>query len=124
MITWDDVIAIAPALDTLTSEQQAAILTHVELRVSPAKWGKLVALGQTYLAAHLGMLLQRAGEATGGQTVGPVVSETVGPVSRTFSVLSTFAAATSGDGAYTSTDWGQQYLELRNSLPTRFGLVI
>jgi hypothetical protein len=120
-ITWTDVEALAPALSTVSAEAQALILAQVARQVGPNKWGALVDDGQLYLAAHLGSaVLSAASSGDGGSVVGPVVSESVGPVSRTFAVL---AAASSSSSAFAST-WGQEYVRLRKLLPTRFGLVI
>lgn len=115
---WDDVVALAPSLSAISAEAQALILAHVALQVGPVKWGALQDAGSIYLAAHLGTLaLNAAGGST--QAVGPVVSQTVGPVSRAFAVLTT----TAGGGSFDSTSYGQEYARLRALLPTRFGLL-
>lgn len=125
MISWDDVVQLAPALEDLEQATQDLLLDHVERLVPASKWGDVVDIGRMYLAAHLGTLVLRASSSGGSssQAVGPVVSETVGQVSRTFAVLS----STSGggfEGSLTSTTWGREYVELRRTLPARFGLVL
>lgn len=126
MITWDDVLLIAPGLSSLEEDSQDAILLHVQRLVAPAKWGDLLDMGMTFLAAHFGTLVQRSTATAGAgssQAVGPVVSETVGPVARTFAVLTSGSGA-GGDASLTSTNWGREYVELRRMLPSRFGQVL
>lgn len=54
MVTWDDVIAVAPELSSVPEAAQDAILTQVDEQLSASVWGTRLASGQTYLAAHLG----------------------------------------------------------------------
>ncbi len=121
-IDWDDVVALAPALEDLEEAAQDLILEHVALLVGPKKWGRLQDMGQIYLAAHLGTLVLRSSAAGGSQAVGPVQSESVGDVSRTYAVL---GASGGGLGASIgSTDWGREYRTLLTLLPSRFGQVL
>lgn len=114
-ITWADVVELAPDLSTTTVAAQNLILAHVALQVGPTQWGTYEAMGQLYLAAHLGTLQARGGSAA----VGPVTSETVGPVSRSYGSTATAAA-----GLLNSTPYGSEYARLRALLPTRFGMVL
>jgi len=124
MITWADVVLIAPGLSSIDEDSQDAVLAYVQRLVAPAKWGDWVDMGMTFLAAHYGTLVQRSLATSGSssQAVGPVVSETVGPVARTFAVLT--SSSGSGDASLTTTNWGREYVELRRSLPSRFDTVL
>jgi len=114
VITWSDVTAIAPELSDVSAQGQAAILAHVALQVGETEWGDYAAMGQAYLAAHLGALaLSSAGAG------GAVQSESVGTVSVTYAVN----AAVLGAGL-DSTTWGREYSRVRALLPCTFGLVV
>jgi hypothetical protein len=123
-VTWTDVVALAPSLVDVPVEAQTLILAQVARQVGPVKWGAWVDDGRLYLAAHLGAMYLSADEAGGGggSVVGPVQSETVGPVSRTFAILSSSAGSSSA--AFDATAWGQEYKRLRSLLVSTVGLVI
>lgn len=110
-ITWADVAAVATDLATLSSTTQNAILAQVPFQVSRAQWGDLTPSGQAYLAAHLGALSKRG-------LNGPVASQTVGPVTRTFMQ---FALS---KGSLGTTPWGLEYLRISALLPAVFGSVV
>lgn len=123
MITWDNVTVLAPALAALEEESQDLILDHVKRLLAPSKWGDLIDIGQAYLAAHLGTLVLRTSTTgSSSQSVGPVVSETVGSVSRTYAVLT--AGSGLGTTSLSTTDWGREFINLRMQLPSRFGQVL
>lgn len=111
-VTWDDVVALAPALSDVSADGQTQILATVALQVGPNQWGTLQDAGQLALARHLGTLTLRGS----GASSGALVSETVGPLSRTF------AAPVLTAGAFGSTPWGAEYARLRALLPALFGL--
>jgi hypothetical protein len=113
IITWTDVVAIAPELSSVAVAGQTLVLAAVGKQVGAGQWGDLQKEGQLALAAHMGTLIKRAAGA-----VGPVVSQTVGPVSRTYAVI---ASAASSLG---STSWGSEYQRLIMILPAVRGLVI
>lgn len=125
MITWDDVTAIADGLLEGETASQDAILGYVARLVPEGTWGDFVDIGRVMLAAHFGTLVTRAsgGGASSSQSVGPVISETVGPVSRTFAVL-TAASGTSFTASLDTTTWGREFVALRKSLPAVFGMVL
>jgi hypothetical protein len=56
MVTWADVVAIAPELSAVPLTAQTAILAQVAEQLSSAIWGTRLASGQTFLAAHLGTI--------------------------------------------------------------------
>lgn len=124
MITWSAVIVLAPALSAVTSEAQTEILADVEREVAPSKWGSAVDAGRLALARHKGVLaLAAASSGDGsGAIVGPVASETVGPVSRTYATTAGSSTA-SASGTLDSSPWGLEYKRLRKMLGARFGLV-
>jgi hypothetical protein len=106
-ITWTDVVNIEASLSTTPVASQIAILADVELRVG-TEWGARRDLALKYLAAHLGLVSKTSG--AGG---GPVSSESVGAVSRSYAVASEQAMADLG-----GTAWGREYLAMaRAHLP-------
>lgn len=114
VITWNDVSAIAPELaTTVSSNAQTLILAAVGKQVGSGQWANLQVEGQLALAAHMGTLVKRAVGA-----VGPVISATVGPVTRTFALIA------GAHGSLGSTSWGQEYERLLLLLPACRGLVI
>jgi len=113
-LTWDEVVLIAPDLASLTVDQQNAILADVELQVSESAFGAKYNLACKYLAAHLGTLYRRGAEGASG----PVASERVGSVSRTYAVAK---SAATGFGA---TAYGVQFEALARQLPIRAGAVL
>lgn len=125
MIIWEDVVAIDASLSAVPAATQAAILLDVRLQVSEDSWGDRYDLASKYLAAHLGVVSERArlGGATGGVS-GPVSSESVDGVSRSY-------ASTTGGGATESsrigldgTVWGREYQRLIGLMPARLPFVI
>ena len=99
VITWADVIAIAPELSTFPSDGQAAILgdvvTYVNVNAHGSQARALAAA--RYLAAHLATMSTNRRGATG-----PLQSIAVGGVSKTF-------AQAVGKSAYSATSYGLEY---------------
>lgn len=93
-ITWDDVINLPAAqLVTIPPITQSKILTYVNGEgINPEAFGENVNLARVYLAAHLA---SGSGSAARGAT-GPVVSQSVGGISRSY------AAMASSDGLESS----------------------
>lgn len=114
-ITWADVQAIAPELtDTaVPTGTQAVFLAMVDRQVDDDVWSDLANDGRRYLAAHMGALY-----AAGGIAPGAVVSEAVGPLSRSYSV-----ASTGETGSLATTKYGLWYLQMVRLLPTALGFV-
>lgn len=113
MITWADVETVAPQLaaPAVSVGQQAAILDEVSL-LEAESWGseEKCDLGRKYLAAHLGTVVAAQTAAT---KAGPVVSESAGPISRSYGSPS--IEGTAFDGDLTSTSYGRRYIALRDS---------
>lgn len=113
-VARDDIIARWPALAALPAgaEWDAAI-TDAGLQLGAAAWGELLDLGTVHLAAH-GMMTAHP-EVSGP---GPIQSESVGGVSRTYAVT----AAAAG-GHLSSTPAGLAFLRLRRSLGLGYTVV-
>lgn len=104
-VTWSDVVTFpAPELSTVATGTQNAILAVVDRQIDDDAWGEFANDGRRYLAAHLGTLSSGAGAGA----VGPVTSESVGAMSRSYGSLSD----TSGAGALGSTRYGLEYYRL------------
>jgi hypothetical protein len=85
MISWADVQVIAPELtDTaVPTGTQAVLLAMVERQIDDVAWDELADDGRKYLAAHLGTVYVTT-SGGGAASVGPVTSESVGPMSRSY----------------------------------------
>lgn len=96
----------ASVSDDLVSEWLGVAIRQM----NPDRWGGKLNDGQMLLAAHL-MKAGRIGSASLPSAArGPVVSEAVGNVSRSYAVDA------SSSHSYASTFYGQQYLELKRGL--------
>jgi len=115
-LVWTDVTsAIAPELTTLTPEQEAAILGYVNeafLNVSAFGTAQL-RLARLTLAAHLGTLAKRRGSGVAG----PLVSESMGGVARSY-------AADMTASAYASTSYGTILSGLLRASGARLPIVL
>lgn len=102
-ITWADVVAFpAPELSTLGVATQTAILAIVERQIDADAWGEFADDGRRFLAAHLGTI----GAARYGGAAGPVTSETLGAMSRSYGSL------VADSGLLSTTRYGTEYLRL------------
>lgn len=117
MVSWADVILIAPQLAGVPAPAQAAILTDAALQIEITTWDFKYDLGIKYLAAHLGQLYL-FGTEDGRGTSTAVASETVGQVSRSYAFPANF------QGSLDTTLWGQEFKRLlRGLLDARMPLV-
>lgn len=99
---------LASGTPTITPAMQAVFLRLAETQIAdPLVWGDLLDDGRRYYAAYLGELARLRG-------VGPVTSESVGPISQS-------NAALLGDSSLMLTTSGRMFLELVSGLPTIFG---
>lgn len=110
-VTWADVIAIEPLAADVDAAARTIFLDTAALLVDVDEWGALYDKGVLYMAAHLGLLSSWSVSGAGG-AVGPVVSESLGPMSRSYANL--FQASAS-EGALGTTKWGKIYLSLLNT---------
>jgi hypothetical protein len=121
-IAWSDVQAIAPELtNTLVpTGTQAVLLAMVERQFDDEAWGDLATDGRTYLAAHMGTLYTIT-SGGGAASVGAVISESVGPMSRSYGEAS--GGSGSEDPSLSSTRYGLFYLHLIKLLGSSLGFV-
>lgn len=106
-ITAADVKAIATEFETLPELKIERFITHAENRLNRDYFGTSKAdMAAIYLTAHL----LKVDEAQSGHPSGPVTSESVGPISRSYGASLTGAASREELG---STVWGRMYLDLR-----------
>lgn len=104
-IVWADVTAIAPELSTVAAAGQTAILGQVnDEEIKDATWPSVAKANRArrYLAAHLATLTL---SARGG--VGPIQSESVGNVSRSYAV-----SVSEGSNNLDGTAYGKEYRRL------------
>lgn len=116
-IVWPDVLAIAPELSTLSTQAQDDILAHVNFALDPKVFGGVnhpkYRLARIYLAAHLGSTSRSGAQGASG----PVTSESVGSISRSYGFSQASTTGLSG------TAYGRQYDELLMSSVARVPLV-
>lgn len=107
-ITWADVVIIAAELSTVATSKQNAILADVSAQLALSQWGSQARLdiAAKYLAAHLASV-------KGVAPAGPMTSETVGPLTRSFA-----APMMTSTNALESTGYGREFLRLRRTLMT------
>lgn len=86
-------------------------LDDASLQLNAQAWRDKYDLGQLYLAAHTLSLLA---SASAESPKGPVVSETVGSVSRTYANLT--ASNTSFAGDTSTTKYGMLYTRLKRQI--------
>lgn len=110
-ITWENVTALAPELSTVPEARQNFILARVNTELAANVWGDRLDIGRVYLAAHLATR-SNAGAGGGVAPAGPVTSESVGSVSRSYA-----APAGSSASDYKSTVYGEEYANLVKQLP-------
>lgn len=103
---------IAPELTPQGDPRIQQFIGFAELQVDESRWGTMADLGTAYLAAHL-LTVSAAGSGTGGPA-GPVTSETVGRVSRSYASPS--SAPSSVMGNLGSTSYGREYARMQSLL--------
>lgn len=105
------VVDVDATLSTVPSASQIFFLRLAGTLVADVTvWGDLLDFGQCYLAAHFGELWILRGH-------GPITSETVGALSRSYTSLI-------GDFSVDLTPAGRMYMDLIRTLPTGLGYVV
>lgn len=123
-IVWTDVEAIAPELVGLVPvPTQTYFLAKVDREIDDTAWDDIADDGRRYLAAHLATrYVAGASGASSAGAVGPIASETLGPMSRSYGTLGAMSGS-SQTGDLTTTRYGLEYLRMINLLPSALGFV-
>lgn len=100
----DDVIDVAPELESIDTDRIERFIARAELRLSESFYGDLYDEAVTYMTAHLLTVSQR------GSSGGAVQSEKVGDLSRTY------ATADYDGDSLSSTAYGQEVIRIRSGL--------
>lgn len=117
-LTWAQVVLVDPALSAVDVDAQNAILADVDAQLNEFALGtNRYQLCCKYLAAHLGSLA--LSEDVQGPS-GPLTSESVGSVSRSYASIS---GATLDNGSLSSTRHGLEYLRLIKTSAARLYLI-
>lgn len=123
-VTVADIIAIAPEFkefsETTEGEVQIETIIDVaETMVCESRWGeKKAKLAVQYLTAHI--LTDTGVGQEGGSSSnlsGPVTSERVGDLSRTYGTVN-ISNGSSSDALYLTTKYGRMFLMLKKSVST------
>jgi hypothetical protein len=109
-VTAANVTARAKEFASLTADEINLAIDDAELQINRTVWGDKADLATIYLAAHI-LSIQNPSLVT---AVGPIQSEKVGQVSRTYAV----SVSTNQGTQYGSSRWGREYLRLRAQLPS------
>ena len=112
-IDWTDVVEIGSELSSVPVATQTVILAMVDRQIDDTVWGDMADDGRRYLAAHMGAVYNSAPGAAGA-----VVSESLGPMSRTYA-----SGSSSDDDELATTKYGKFYLHMLRLLPTSLGFV-
>src|SRR5262245_57483522 len=126
-IVWADVTGMFPSdavLAAVPVSAQTNLLSHVNTELSATFFGGESAiktkLARIYLAAHMAV----TGGSGSSITVGPLVSEKLGPIEQTFSDKYPPNMNFGGPvGIHGSTTYGRLFDELVRTSPFRVGLV-
>lgn len=98
---------------------ETTILVWLELaatRHTASTWGAVYAAAMVFWAAHHIETLPGTGAGSDAAgTVGPLISQRDGDLSRTYAQPASSSGGGSDDAALASTRYGQTYLDLRNS---------
>lgn len=121
-IVWANVLALAPELSTVNDQAKVYILAYVNgPGVDPScfdgETGPTTRLARIYLAAHMGSGVDKGAAGAAG---GPVTSESMGGLSRSYSVGS---VASSADQTG-STAYGRMFEALVKNSLARLPIVI
>lgn len=117
MIDWSSVVAIAPQLSTVATGIQSYALNFADAQIDDDAWGDpaVADMGRAALAAHLAASFS----APGSSVQGPLTSETVGPMSRSYAALQMSLT----DSYLSTTKYGLLYLQLLENTPGALGFV-
>ncbi len=108
-IAASDVKTFAPEFDALDDADIDLVIARVERRTNREAWGVKADDGVLFLVCHYLTIAARIA-ATGAQARGPLTSETVGPLSRTFASPGALSLT---NAFLASSTYGQAYTELR-----------
>ena len=119
-IAWSDVESFAADLSAVDADAQTDILAWVNDALVVADFGgetgPKLRLARIYLAAHSGTIVLRGGSGAAG----PVVSESAGPLSRTYAA----GVVSASDSLLDTTSWGKMFSLLVRTSPARAPIVI
>lgn len=111
-ITWAQVVVAAPSLSTMTTDEQTYYLGFAS-GLNATAWGTKLEQGSILVVAHYATLFANGGQGPGG----PISSETVRSVSRSYAVPA------ASDPFWDKTSYGSAYKALLRTLPGRVGFV-
>lgn len=115
MATPADVRRIAHEFASLTDEEIAPFIADAETELGSDAWGVLYERGLMYLVAHL--LAAARPDLYNASASGPLQSERVGEVQRTYAVAAVSASA------YSTSRFGTEFERLRRSLGLSIGVI-
>lgn len=111
-ITWAQVVLVAPSLATMSIDQQTLFLGWAT-SLNATVWGAKLEQASILVVAHYATLFAKGGQGPGG----PISSESVGRVSRSYAV------PPASDAFWDRTNYGSAYKALLRTLPARVGFV-
>lgn len=108
-ITWADVVVLAPALETMTPDEQTLYLSFAD-SLNATAWGDKLDRASLLVVAHYATLMKEGAFGPGG----PISAESTGRVSRSYAVPS------AKDPFWDRTSYGAAYKAMVRTLPRGF----
>lgn len=112
-VTVADIQTFAPLLADVDEDTIQAAIDEAERNTYRTAWGARADDGIKNLTAHLLTVNEKLAALASAQVTGPITSQGVGPLSRSFAVA---AAVPYEHYWYTLTTYGQRYLTLVGSI--------
>lgn len=111
MISWPDVVNVAPELSSFPAAAQPVIIAQAYLQMDAGAWGSTLDTGAAWLAAHLGTMASRRGKG------GAFASGRVGQVSTSWAIIP------GASSRLDATAYGQEFRRLIDTnVLLRFGV--
>lgn len=108
-ITWAQVVLIAPALSTMTPDQQTFYLTFAD-SLNATVWGTKLERASVLVVAHHASLFKEGAQGPSG----PITAEATARVSRSYAV------PPASDPFWDRTSYGAAYKAMLRTLPRGF----
>ncbi len=102
-----------PVIQALGDPAVIALIAEVERRTNRTQWGIKADDGVIFLTAHMILMNDKAAKGQAGSMKGPLTSETVGPLSRSYAAPQ---AIPFSQQWYALTTWGAMYWNLLSTV--------
>lgn len=114
-VSYSDIIAFASEFSTVPSQTISTYIVYASLSVNVSVWRYKADFATILLTCHLLKMKSVADAIAGSGSSGPVISEKVGDLSRTYGAFVSGAAG-KDPTSLGQTTYGQEFLRLQKSL--------